>query len=151
VRASPRCIAAIKQFEGFRRASYLDAAGVWTIGYGDTRNAGPGVVCTEEQAGAWLAAALSDVEAALNNETLVSAPLTQGQFDALADFAYNLGVGSLMRSTLLRLVNAGDIAGAAAEFPKWANSRGRVLPGLMKRRLAEQSWFSEPEPSQQVS
>lgn len=147
MKASERCLAAIKEFEGFRANAYQDVAGVWTIGYGDTRNAAPGVTCSEAQASAWLEAALSDVEAVLNNETVVSAPLTQGQFDALADFAYNLGSGSLLRSTLLRLVNDGELVAAAAEFPKWAYSRGRVLPGLMKRRLAERDWFaSAPDP-----
>lgn len=139
---SPTALAAVKEFEGFRANAYQDVNGVWTIGYGDTRNAAPGLTCTEAQASAWLESAMSDVEAVLTNETVVSAPLTQGQFDALADFGYNLGVGSLMRSTLLRLVNDGEFAAAAAEFPKWASSRGRVLPGLMKRRLAERDWFT---------
>lgn len=146
MRASETCIAAIKEFEGFRSATYGDCAGVLTIGYGDTLNAAPGATCTEPEASGWLLAHLAGIEAVLNNDTVVTAPLTQGQFDALADFAYNLGIGTLTRSTLLQLVNRGDVAGAALEFPKWAHSRGRVLPGLMKRRLLERGWFEATTP-----
>ena len=141
MRASENCIAAIKQFEGFRAAAYQDVAGVLSIGYGDTLHAAHGATCSEAQADAWLRAAVANVEAVLNNETVVTAPLTQGQFDALADFAYNLGAGSLMRSTLLKLVNAGDIAGASLEFPKWSRAGGQIVPGLLRRRLLERGWF----------
>ncbi|MDU2883127.1 MAG: lysozyme, partial [Enterobacter sp.] len=60
---------------------------------------------------------------------------------ALVDFAYNLGVKALEGSTLLKKLNAGDYAGAAAEFPKWNKAGGKVLPGLVKRREAERTLF----------
>lgn len=65
----------------------------------------------------------------------------QGQFDALVAFAFNCGLGALQASTLRRLYNAGDVEGAAAQFPKWNKGGGRVLPGLTRRRLAEQALF----------
>jgi lysozyme len=67
--------------------------------------------------------------------------LSQGQFDALVAFAFNCGLGALQASTLRRLYNAGDVEGAAAEFPKWNKGGGRVLPGLTRRRLEEQALF----------
>jgi lysozyme len=66
---------------------------------------------------------------------------SQSQFDALASFAFNCGVGALQNSTLRRKYNAGDIGGAASEFVKWNKGGGRVLPGLTRRRLAEQALF----------
>lgn len=63
--------------------------------------------------------------------------MTQGQFDALVSFAFNLGIGALAKSTLLKKHLAGDYAGAAREFAKWKFGGGRVLPGLVKRRAAE--------------
>lgn len=66
---------------------------------------------------------------------------SQSQFDALVAFSFNCGLGSLQSSTLRRLYNAGDITGAAAEFPKWNKGGGRILPGLTRRRLAEQKLF----------
>jgi lysozyme len=67
--------------------------------------------------------------------------LSQGQFDALVAFSFNCGLGALQASTLRRLYNAGDVEGAAAEFPKWNKGGGRVLPGLTRRRLEEQALF----------
>jgi GH24 family phage-related lysozyme (muramidase) len=71
-----------------------------------------------------------------------SAPTTQHQFDAMVDFAYNLGIGNLASSTLLKKYKAGDYAGAALEFGKWNKAAGRVLPGLTKRRAAEAAYYS---------
>jgi lysozyme len=72
---------------------------------------------------------------------------SQGQFDALVAFAFNCGLGALQASTLRRLYNAGDITGAAAEFPKWNKGGGRILPGLTRRRLAEQALFLSGNPA----
>jgi lysozyme len=73
--------------------------------------------------------------------------LSQGQFDALVAFSFNCGLGALQASTLRRLYNAGDITGAAAEFPKWNKGGGRILPGLTRRRLAEQALFLSVNPA----
>ncbi|PRP70248.1 muraminidase, partial [Chromobacterium amazonense] len=72
---------------------------------------------------------------------LVKVQLRQNQFDALVSFSYNLGLGSLQNSTLLRLLNQGDYAGAAGQFILWDKAGGKVLPGLQRRRAAEQALF----------
>lgn len=72
---------------------------------------------------------------------LVKVSLTQGQFDALVSFTYNLGARSLSTSTLLRKLNAGDYAGAADEFMRWNKAGGKVLNGLTRRREAERALF----------
>jgi hypothetical protein len=68
---------------------------------------------------------------------LVTVGLTQGQFDALVDFAYNAGVGALQKSTLLKKVNAEKFDEVPAEFMKWTKGGGKELPGLVRRRRAE--------------
>jgi lysozyme len=98
--------------------------------------------CTQEQAEAWLLEDIALCEQDVN--THVEVPLTQGEFDALVDFAFNLGCGSLNGSTLLRLLNAGDFHGAAAEFEKWDHAGGKVVAGLLRRRQAERTEFNTP-------
>lgn len=71
----------------------------------------------------------------------VTVPLTQNQFDALTSFSFNVGEGAFRKSTLLRKLNAGDYAGAAAEFPKWNKAGGKVLKGLVRRRAEEAALF----------
>lgn len=112
----------------------------WTIGYGHTEGVKQGDICTDAQADAWLIGDLAFAEHAVNR--LVTVPLSQHQFDALVDFTFNLGVSSLAKSTLLAKLNAGDYAGADAEFAKWVRGGGRVLPGLVKRRALEAAWFN---------
>ena len=77
---------------------------------------------------------------------LVKVPLTQGQFDALVSFTYNLGAGNLSNSTLLRLLNVGDYSGAAAQFDRWVYASGKRLSGLVKRRAAERALFEGKTP-----
>lgn len=132
--------------EGLRLAAYRDAVGVWTIGYGHTAMAGPpapaaGMTITREEADAILARDLKRFEDGVSR--LVAVPLAQHEFDALVSFAFNVGEGNLSRSTLLRKLNAGDRAGAAAEFGKWNKAGGRVLPGLTRRRAEERAMFAE--------
>lgn len=129
----------LKRSEGFRADAYQDSGGVWTIGYGTTKDVQPGDTCTEEQASQWLRRDVLSAEWAVMK--LIEVPMTQGQFDALVDFVYNLGEGALAKSTLLRKLNAGDYAGAAAEFPKWCHAGNQVLPGLVTRRAAERALF----------
>jgi lysozyme len=74
----------------------------------------------------------------------VKIPLNANEFSALVSFGYNLGLGSLRRSTLLRLLNEGDRSGAAMQFHLWARSGGKSIPGLHARRLAEQKLFETP-------
>lgn len=71
----------------------------------------------------------------------VKVKLTQNQFDALVSFVYNVGVGAFRTSTLLRKLNNGDYVGAAAEFKRWKFGGGKELPGLVRRRKAEEQLF----------
>jgi lysozyme len=139
---SPRCVELLKRFEGFRAKPYLCPAGVATIGYGHTE----GVSLYDPPLTREAAAALLEKDLAVfavGVARLLAVPVTQNQFDALVSFAYNVGLGNLQRSTLLRRVNAGDLAGAAHEFAKWTKAKGVELPGLVKRRAAERALFEE--------
>lgn len=141
-----------EQFEGCRLTAYQDSVGVWTIGYGHT---GPdvykGLTITQERAVELLLQDIAKASAAVNRlvaldraggaDTDGLPDLTQDEFDALVDFTFNLGAGRLAGSTLLKKLNAGDIEGAAAEFPKWVYAGGKVLAGLVKRRDAERALF----------
>lgn len=133
----------IKEFEGFRAAAYLCPAGVWTVGYGTTRIKGSpvkdGTKVTTEEADDLLDQDLKVFEDGVNS--LVKVELTQNQFDALVCFVYNLGIGSLQKSTLLKKVNAGLFSEAADEFLKWDKANGKQLAGLTRRRTAERELF----------
>lgn len=129
----------IKQFEGLRLQSYQDSVGVWTIGYGHTRTAGPNQRISTDEAHRLLIQDVIDHEAHIKR--LVKVPLSQGEFDALSSWVFNLGGGSLAGSTLLLKLNAGDYAGAASEFPRWNKAGGKVLAGLTRRRAAERKMF----------
>jgi lysozyme len=132
----------IKHFESLALVAYLCPAGVWTIGWGRTQGVKPGDTCTRAEADAWLLEDVEDFERAV--QAMVRVPLTQNQFDALVCFTYNVGTGNLSRSTLLRMLNGGDYAGAAGQFPRWNKGGGKVLPGLVRRRAAEQNLFLTP-------
>lgn len=136
---SPAGIQMIKNFEGVRLNAYLDSVGVNTIGVGHTLGVKITDKITMDQADEFLRADLEDAEDAVHR--LVTVPLTQGQIDALVSFVFNLGAGSLGKSTLLKKLNAGDYDGAADEFPKWSMAGGKLLPGLLKRRTSERCMF----------
>ena len=123
-------------FEGVRLKAYKCPAGVWTIGIGATN---PPVNATDEitreEAFKRLDRDLVQYEDGVKR--LIQVGLTQGQFDALVDFAYNAGVGALAKSTLLKKVNAGKFDEVPAEFMKWTKGGGKELPGLVRRRRAE--------------
>ena len=138
---SEKGLALIRQFEGLRLLAYKCAAGVWTIGYGSTAGVKPGQSITKERAEELLREDVSRFEAAVSR--LVTVPLSQGQFDALVAFAFNCGEGALERSTLLRLLNAGQYAEAALQFGRWVKGGGKELPGLVRRRAAERALFEE--------
>lgn len=128
-----------EQFEGCRLVAYQDQVGVWTIGYGHTRGVHAGMTCTMAQAEAWLLEDVASAEADVN--THVAVPLTQGEFDALVDFTFNLGSGSFNGSTLLKLLNKGDYQDAAEQFARWDKAGGKEVAGLLRRRLAEKQEF----------
>ncbi|WP_342622623.1 lysozyme [Pseudomonas alkylphenolica] len=141
MRTSQRGLSLIKSFEGLRLLAYRDAVGVWTIGYGATRGVKAGMSITKEQAERMLINDVQRFEPEV--ERLVKVPLTSNQWDALVSFTYNLGAANLESSTLLRLLNADDYAGAAEQFPRWNKAGGKVLPGLVRRREAERVLFLE--------
>lgn len=143
MRTSDHGVELIKQFEGLRLHAYLDSVGVPTIGYGSTSGVELGDTITPEGAERLLREDLREAESAIDH--LVTVPLSQNQFDALASFVFNVGHGNLASSTLLRKLNAGDYDGAAEEFPKWRYAGGQVLAGLERRRRAEAELFGSPD------
>ena len=139
MKTSPKGIALIKEFEGLRLKAYLCPGGVWTIGYGHTASVKPGMVISEAQAEEYLKADLVRFERYLNGLGLA---LNQNQFDALISFIYNVGTGNFSNSTLLRKVRANPQDNSIMdEFLRWVYSKGRVLPGLQRRRLAEMKLY----------
>jgi lysozyme len=133
-------LATVKEFEGLRLKAYKCPAAVWTIGYGHTSAAGvpnvtPDLVITKDEAEGILKDDMEQYEAGVRKYVKVG--LTQNQFDALVDFAYNAGVGALAKSTLLKKVNAEKFDEVPAEFMKWTKGGGKELPGLVRRRRAE--------------
>jgi lysozyme len=118
--------------EGCKLTAYWDVNG-FSIGYG---HHGPDVVegttWTEAQAQAALASDLALVGREV--KALVNVPLTQGQFDALTDWTYELGSGRLQHSTLLKLLNAGDYRGAGQQLLAWDMVAGKVNAGVKARR-----------------
>lgn len=132
-------------YEGLRLKSYKDATGTWTIGYGHTSAAGlPKVVAgqtiTQAEADSILSNDLIGFEKDVAN--LVKVPLNQNQYDALISFQYN--TGALGKSSALKALNKGDYEGAANKLTLYNVSKGKVLPGLTKRREAEKALFLKP-------
>ena len=130
----------IRKYEGLQLAAYVCPGGKLTIGYGHT---GPDVTegrrINVEEANALLEHDVQRFELAVNE--LVTVPMTQGMFDALISFSFNLGAGSLKSSTLLKKLNADDREAAADEFLKWNKAKGKVLAGLTARRESERELF----------
>ena len=136
----------IKKFEGFSPTVYICPAGYPTIGYGHVvkpheREQFANDI-TPEQAEILLRQDVQTAERAVLR--LITVPLTDGQFDALVSFTFNLGAGALQRSTLRRNVNRGDYAAVPAEFRKWVWAGGRKLEGLVRRREVELIHYSLP-------
>ena len=129
----------IRFFEGLELNAYQCAAGVWTIGYGHTKDVQQGMTISEARANEMLAEELNEYESYING--LVTVELNQDQFDAMVSWVYNLGVGNLKASTLLKVLNAGDYDGVPAQMMRWNKAGGKVLEGLTKRRQAEADLF----------
>lgn len=141
MKISPDGLQFIKDAEGCKLAAYLDSVGVPTIGFGHTSGVHGGMTITQAQADAFLDEDLERVYACIRAS--VEVPLSQGQFDAISSWVFNLGCGRLNASTLLRKLNAGDYAGAEAEFGRWVYAGQQKLAGLVKRRAGEAEMFSE--------
>ncbi len=140
MRISEHGIAVAHYFESCRLVAYPDPGSSdgtpWTIGWGHT---GPdvhrGLVWTQDQADAAFRTDLKRFESGVGS--LVKVPLTQGQFDALVLFSFNVGLKALGGSTLLRLLNAGDYDAMPAQLARWNKNDGQVMRGLTRRRAAE--------------
>ena len=132
----------LKKSEGFRSGVYLDVNGFPTIGYGHRllhpESFPKGI--DEAQAAEILVSDVRDAEQAVTR--LVKVPLTQGQFDALVDFCFNLGAGRLAASTLLKILNGGRYEAAAEQLLRWDIAGGQKNAGLKSRREAEFSLWS---------
>ncbi len=134
----------IKHFEGRELHAYQDSVGVWTIGYGHTSAAGPpqvraGMSISEKEAEDILRQDLGLFEGGVRDRVKVS--MNGNQFSALVAFSFNVGLGALGNSTLLRKLNSGDYRGAADELLRWVKAGGATLPGLVRRRDAERALF----------
>ena len=129
----------IKRFEGLYLRSYKCPADVWTIGYGHTKNVNGNQIITSEQAEQLLRSDLRVFEKVVSDA--VTVPLNQNQFDALVSLAFNIGGSNFGSSTLLRMLNAANYAGAADQFLRWNRAGDRVLDGLTRRRQDERALF----------
>jgi len=137
---SQKGIELIKSFEGFRAVPYKDIAGFLTIGFGHKIVAGEvfGAISSLEAT----AILHRDVQWAVTIiNTAVEVTLAQNQFDALCSFTYNVGAHAFATSTLLKLINEDDFAGAAKEFLKWDIAGNKVSASLLARRQKEMELF----------
>jgi len=126
----------IKRFEGFSATPYFCSAGHLTVGYGHLIRKGEIFkIISVQDAEILLRKDVETAEKAVLN--LIDVPLTDGQFDALVSFTYNLGYGALKSSTLRKKVNAEDHSAVPAQLNRWVHANGRKLLGLIRRREAE--------------
>ena len=131
----------LKEFEGLRLEAYKCAGGKWTIGYGHTKGVREGQRIDERTASRLLEEDVEYFESFLAKEPYAE-DITQGQWDALVDFLFNLGVGNFLSSTLRKkLLRDIDDPTIPDEFRRWNKSKGKVLPGLVKRREWEAQMF----------
>lgn len=137
---SPTGESLIKSFESLRLVAYQDQKGVWTCGWGHTgKDVVEGTTCDAALAETWFIMDTAAAVAGVNHT--VQVPISQNEFDALASFTFNVGVGNEAHSTLITYVNQSNFASAAAEFPKWDHVDGVPNAGLLRRREAEQALF----------
>jgi lysozyme len=138
---SDKCVNMIKHHEGFVRKPYQDPIGLWTIGVGHLIGDGKKLPkawdkeLTDEEVDELLYEDLQRFEDGVKRLTKVA--LSQGQFDALVSFSFNVGLGNLQSSTLRSKLNREDYKGAAEEFPKWRRAGGKVLAGLEEEQTRE--------------
>ena len=143
MKISQEGIALIKKFEGCELEAYKCSAGVWTIGYGHTKDVVEGMTITQEQAEEMLVEELHEYEKYVNESVTVA--LSQNQFDALVSWVYNLGPANLKASTMLKVLNSGKYEDVPAQIKRWNKAGGKVLEGLVRRRAAEACLFSGKE------
>ena len=128
-------VALIKKFEGCELKAYQCSAGVWTIGYGHTKDVEEGDTISKDQAEEMLVEELHEYENYVNE--YVNVALSQNQFDALVSWVYNLGPANLKASTMLKVLNDGKYEDVPYQMKRWNKAGGKVLDGLVRRREAE--------------
>lgn len=141
----------LKQSEGFRATVYNDVAGRPTIGYGHKLRPGESFPRGISRAQAEQLLIVDVATACGAVEHLVKVPLTQGQYDALVDFCFNLGRGRLAASTLLRELNASNYDAAHKQLLLWDHAGGQALPALQARRQAEFNLWGSASPEPQAA
>lgn len=127
----------IGQWEGLRTEAYRDVVGIWTVCYGETKGVQPGDRYSKADCDAMLAREIVAYEALLDR--CLKHPVPIGMKIALVSWTYNVGAGAACRSTLVRKANAGDLAGACNQLPRWNKAGGQVWRGLINRRGAERA------------
>jgi lysozyme len=141
MRMSDYALERLKEFEGLRLRSYKCSAGVWTIGYGHTKGVKEGQQIDRRTAEKFLEQDIEYFEQFLAKEPYAE-DITQGQWDALVDFLFNLGIGNFQSSTLRKkILKDVDEPSIPDEFRRWVYSKGVVLPGLVKRREWEAQMY----------
>ena len=134
----------IKSHEALRLKAYQDSKGVWTIGWGHTKNVHPGDVITREQAEQFIRDDFAWVERTLNADLVTGRdkPLvTQNEFDALCSLVFNIGSNAYLDSTVRRKIKQGDKMAAAHAFGMWVYSNHKFVQGLANRRADEVRLF----------
>lgn len=139
MKISEKGVALIKKFEGCKLYAYRDSVGIWTIGYGNTSHAKAGLAITQAQADKFLQEDVTPIEKALN---AMNINFTQGQFDSLVSWCFNLGLGNFNSSTMKKRIvaKAGDTE-ITDEMIRWTRAGGKVLTGLVRRRAEEANMF----------
>lgn len=130
----------IAKWEGKRNAAYQDIVGVWTICYGHTRTARPGMVLSDAECEALLREEVAEYRIGLHGyftDVTLQTRLTPQRDAAYTSLAFNVGIAGAGRSTATRRLNEGDIAGGCTAITWWNRAGGRVVRGLVNRRADE--------------
>jgi len=136
-------LALIKKFEGCELEAYKCPAGVWTIGYGHTKDVKEGDKINKDEANYLLQEEMIEFESYIDD--MVEVELNQSQYDALCAWVYNLGPSNLGSSTLLKVLNEGKYEEVPQQIKRWNKANGEVLTGLIRRREAEALLFQGKE------
>ena len=136
-------LALIKRFEGCRLESYKCSANVLTIGYGHTSGVKETDTITQDEADKLLQEDVEQFEKHVDDNVTVE--LGQSQFDSLVAWTFNLGVGNLRESTMLKKLNNEDYKSVPSEMKRWNKAGGKTLDGLIRRRKAESLLFESKE------
>ena len=143
MKCSQEGLALIKKFEGCRLKAYRCSANVLTIGYGHTGGVKEDDTISQPEADELLENDIAKFEEYVSDNVIVE--LKQHQFDALVAWTFNLGVGNLRNSTMLKKLNGADYDSIPFEMRRWNKAGGKTLDGLIRRREAESLLFESKE------